>query len=131
MAPDRPSAAVHAAGPHRVPHTSILHPTGELLMRKFASRAKRGLLIISPLTLAVAMVAAAAPSDGMSPALRAAMQRDLGLSSAQLSQYLKVERLAMLQEKQLANAQGTNYAGSWLERGGNGQYKLVVATTTL
>jgi hypothetical protein len=100
-------------------------------MRKSASRAKRGLLVLSPLTLAVAMVAAAAPSDGISPGLRAAMQRDLGLSSAQLSQYLKVERLSMQQEKQLAKAQGSHYAGSWLERGANGQYKLVVATTTV
>ena len=30
-------------------------------MRKFASRAKRGLLVLSPIALAVAMVAAAAP----------------------------------------------------------------------
>ena len=101
-------------------------------MRKFASRAKRGLVVLSPLTLAVAMVVSAAPADnGVSPAIRAAMQRDLGLSSAQLSQYLNVERLAMLQEKQLAKAQGSNYAGSWIERGANGQYKLVVATTSI
>jgi streptogrisin C len=59
------------------------------------------------------------------------MQRDLGLSSAQLSQYLKVERLAESQQKQLAKTQGRNYAGSWIERGANGQYKLVVATTSI
>jgi len=102
-------------------------------MRKFASRAKRGLLVLSPLTLAVAMVASAAPAsdNDVSPAIRAAMQRDLGLSSAQLSQYLKIERLAALQEKQLAKSQGRNYAGSWIERGANGQYKLVVATTAI
>ncbi|HZV22480.1 MAG TPA: S1 family peptidase [Luteimonas sp.] len=74
---------------------------------------------------------AAAPSDSLSPALRAAMQRDLGLTSAQLSQYLKIERLAALQEKQLAKAQGRSYAGSWIERGANGSFKLVVATTSL
>jgi streptogrisin C len=100
-------------------------------MRKYASRAKRGLLVLSPLTLAVAMIASAAPGTDVSPALRAAMQRDLGLTSAQLSQYLKIERLATLQEKQLAKAQGQNFAGSWIERGANGQYKLVVATTSI
>ncbi len=103
-------------------------------MRKFVSRAKRGLLVLSPIALAVAMVAAAAPASSgqeVSPALRAAMQRDLGLSSAQLSQYLRTERLAALQEKKLAAAQGRNYAGSWIEKQANGNFKLVVATTAL
>ena len=100
-------------------------------MRKFASWAKRGLLILSPLPLVVAMAASAAgQSDNVSPAVRAAMQRDLGLTSAQLSQYLKIERLAALQEKQLAKAQGSNFAGSWIERKSNGTYQLVVATTS-
>jgi streptogrisin C len=105
-------------------------------MRKFVSRAKRGLLMFSPIAFAVAMVASAAPpsssSDGdVAPAVKAAMQRDLGLSSTQLSQYLKIERLAALQEKQLAKAQGRAYAGSWIERAPNGSFQLVVATTSL
>jgi hypothetical protein len=100
-------------------------------MRKFDSWAKRGLYLLSPLTLAAAMAAAAAaPSDNLSTAVRAAMQRDLGLTSAQLSQYLKIERLAAQQEKQLAAAQGRNFAGTWIERQGNGNFKLVVATTS-
>jgi streptogrisin C len=99
-------------------------------MSKFATWAKRGLYVLSPAALAIAMAAsAAAPADGMAPGLRAAMQRDLGLTSTQLSQYLKVERLATLQEKQLASAQGRNFAGSWIERSGNGNFKLVVAST--
>lgn len=99
-------------------------------MRKLASWAKRGLYVLSPLPLVLAMAASAAPSD-MSPALRAAMQRDLGLTSAQLSQYLKIERLAVQQEKLLARAQGRNFAGSWIERKPNGSFRLVVATTSL
>jgi hypothetical protein len=96
-------------------------------MRKFVSWAKRGLI----LPLAIAMAASAAgPSDSLSPSLRAAMQRDLGLTSAQLSQYLKIERLAALQEKQLAKAQGRNFAGSWIEQA-NGSFRLVVATTSI
>jgi streptogrisin C len=101
-------------------------------MRKFASWAKRGLFVLTPLPLFAAMAASAAgPSDQVPAVLRAAMQRDLGLTSAQLSQYLKVERLATLQDKQLAKAQGTNFAGSWIERKPNGAYQLVVATTSL
>jgi hypothetical protein len=98
-------------------------------MRKFASWAKRGLFVLSPLSLAIAMAASSAPSDGVSPAVRAAMQRDLGLTSAQLSQYLKTERFATVQQKQLAAEQGRYFAGSWIERQANGSFKLVVATT--
>lgn len=100
-------------------------------MRKFASWAKRGLIVLSPLPLVFAMTASAVgPADNMSPTLRAAMQRDLGLTSAQLSQYLKIERLAELQSKQLATTQGRQFAGSWIERQADGTFKLVVATTS-
>jgi len=101
-------------------------------MRKFVSWAKRGLVVLAPTTFLLAMVASAAgPSDNLSPTLRAAMQRDLGLTSAQLTQYLKIERLATTQEKNLAAAQGRNFAGSWIERMPNGNYRLVVATTSI
>jgi streptogrisin C len=98
-------------------------------MSKLASWAKRGLFILSPLV--VAMAAASAANAGNLPAsVRDAMQRDLGLNSAQLSQYLKIERLATLQEKNLARSQGSNYGGSWIERQANGGFKFVVATTS-
>lgn len=101
-------------------------------MSKFASWAKHGLYVLSPLTLALAMAASAAgPSDRLPASVREAMQRDLGLSSAQLAQYMKIERLATLQEKQLAKAQGRSFAGSWIERQANGNFRLVVATTSL
>ena len=100
-------------------------------MRKSSSWAKRGLLSLSTFPLAFAMAASAAgPADQMSPTLRAAMQRDLGLTSAQLAQYLKTERLAELYQRKLAAAQGRSFAGSWIERDANGAYKLVVATTS-
>ena len=102
-------------------------------MRKFASWAKRGLFVVSPLALLAAMAASAAgPSNPDVPAsVRAAMQRDLGFTPAQLSQYLKAERLAAQQERSLAQAQGDRFAGSWLERKANGDYQLVVATTSI
>ena len=101
-------------------------------MQKFASWAKRGLYVLSPLSLVVAMTASAAgSSDQMSAAVRAAMQRDLGLTSAQLAQYLKTEHLAALQEKQLAKTQGSQFAGSWIERKPDGSFQFVVATTSL
>ena len=101
-------------------------------MRKFASRAKLGLFACTLVPLFVAMSASAAtgPSE-VSPGVRAAMQRDLGLTPAQLSQYLKVEGLAALQGKQLARAQGAQFAGSWIERKADGGYQFVVATTAM
>jgi streptogrisin C len=99
-------------------------------MRKFVLRAAHGLLLTVPLTLLLAMTAAAAgPAEDVSPSVRQALQRDLGLTPAQVSHYLKVERLAQQQEKALAVAQGRHYAGSWIERQGNGHHKLVVAST--
>jgi streptogrisin C len=98
--------------------------------RSFLEHAKRGLTGLAPAILLVAMTASAAePIDDVSPTLREAMQRDLGLSRAQLSQYLRVEHLAELQQERLAAAQGRNFAGSWIERQANGTFKLVVATT--
>lgn len=88
-------------------------------------------LVFAPLALAVAMIAASTPAlaaDNVSPALKAAMQRDLGLTSAQLAQYLKIERLAG-QQKSLEHRQGRNFAGSWIERKANGDFQFVVATT--
>ncbi|GAA5004291.1 S1 family peptidase [Pseudoluteimonas lycopersici] len=89
-------------------------------------------LVFAPLALAVAMIAASTPAlaaDNVSPALRAAMQRDLGLTSTQLSQYLKIERLSE-QSKGLEKQQGSHFAGSWIERQGNGDFRFVVATTS-
>ncbi|HET8818235.1 MAG TPA: S1 family peptidase [Xanthomonadaceae bacterium] len=102
-------------------------------MRKFVSR---GLLVLSPLTLAVAMAASAAPAtpdrpgspEALNPAVQSAMQRDLGLTGPEVAQYMQVERMATTVGKQLASAQGANYAGTWIERTPRG-FELVVATT--
>jgi streptogrisin C len=96
-------------------------------MRKLSSWALGG-LILSALFVTTIASAAGAPDD-VSPAVRSAMQRDLGLTAAQLSQYLKIEHLAAMEEKRLAAAQGNNFGGSWIERKPDGDYQLVVATT--
>jgi len=84
----------------------------------------------APLALAVAMIASSAAfAADVEPAVKAAMQRDLGLSGQQLAQYLKTERLAAQQEKALQKQLGGSYAGSWIERKGNGSFRFVVAST--
>jgi hypothetical protein len=98
-------------------------------MNKFASWAKRGLFVLSPLFVAMSAHAAGA-GDNPSPQMRAVMQRDLGLSSAQLDQYLSIEHLATAQADKLSRAQGRNFGGSWIERGADGNYRFVVATTS-
>src|SRR3546814_942703 len=70
-------------------------------------------------------------ADGVSPALQAAMQRDLGLSGPQLAQYLKTERLATRQAAGLEQQQGRHFAGSWIERKANGDFHFVVASTSI
>lgn len=91
-------------------------------------------MILAPLATAVVMAGTAfqalAASDTVDPALRQAMQRDLGLTASQVSQYLKVERLADQQQKALEKQQGRNFAGSWIERKADGSFQLVVGTTS-
>ena len=79
-------------------------------MRLTASRASRGLLLLSTLAFFISMAASAA----IDPAARPALQRDLGLTSQQLAQYEKIERLAELQGRQLAKTQGDRFAGTWI-----------------
>lgn len=100
-------------------------------MQQLASWAKRGLFVLSPLAMAMSMAATAGPSDNaVSPAVRDALQRDLGLVPAQVSQYLKAERLAAREASALAAAEGGDFAGQWIERSSNGDFKVVVATTS-
>src|SRR3546814_3151467 len=89
---------------------------------------------ITPLAAAMAVAMAsttARAADGVSPALHAAMQRDLGLSGPQLAQYLKTERLATRQAAGLEQQQGRHFAGTWIERKANGDFHFVVATTSI
>jgi streptogrisin C len=95
-------------------------------MRNTVSRAKRGMLVLSPLALLVSMAASAQ----IAPVARDAMKRDLGLTDAQVSQYYEIEQLAESRGLLLAKAQGTDFAGSWIERNASGEYQFVVATTS-
>jgi len=100
-------------------------------MSKLASWAKRGLFVLTPVPLVIAMAASASgPNDSLPRSVQLAMQRDLGMSPAQLAQYQKIERLATQQQQPLlAKAQGRNFAGSWIERKPNGSFQLVIAST--
>lgn len=87
-------------------------------------------LAAAPLAMATMLALGSAMAADIEPALKSAMQRDLGLSEQQLGQYLKAERIAGQQEKALARQLGRNYAGSWIERQADGTYKFVVASTS-
>jgi streptogrisin C len=92
-------------------------------------------VLLSPLAAAIVLVASSASAsnanDNLAPALKQAMKRDLGLTDAQLGQYLKTERLVTQQAKSLEQRQGSHFAGSWIERKGNGDFQFVVATTSV
>ncbi len=93
-------------------------------MRKFSTSvlAAAAALMVSGSALA---------ADDLSPALKTAMQRDLGLSDAQLSQYLKLESVAAQQAQTLQSKLGRNFAGAWLERKSDGSFALVAASTAI
>jgi len=101
-------------------------------MRKSFSKVR---ILLSPLAAAIVLIAtsasASAANDTLAPALKQAMKRDLGLTDAQLGQYLKIERLSEQQQKALEKQQGSHLAGSWIERKGNGGFQFVVATTSV
>ncbi|WP_046656921.1 S1 family peptidase [Lysobacter capsici] len=93
-------------------------------MRKFS-------LSILTATVAMTVSGAALAADDLAPGLKAAMQRDLGLSGTQVTEYLKAERFAAQQEKALEKQLGRNFAGTWLERKADGSFGVVAATTSI
>ena len=58
-----------------------------------------------------------------------AMKRDLHMNDAQLTRYFQAERTAVASEELIARRLGASYAGSWLERGADGEFRFVAATT--
>jgi len=95
-------------------------------MRKTVSRARRGLFVLSPLAFLVSLSASAQ----IAPAAHDAMKRDLGMTDAQVADYLETERLAGAQGALLAKSQGAAFAGSWIERTADGDWQFVVASTS-
>lgn len=95
-----------------------------------ARSAKRTMLssaLLASVTLLFGGVASAV--DKIDPQLQFAMQRDLGLFPEQAAGYLRTERLAFAQEAAVRRQLGAGYAGSWIERDDNGDFRYVVAST--
>lgn len=88
---------------------------------------------VSPLALAAALAlalpASAIATVEVGPEMQRALQRDLGISARQLPQYLQAEQDAPTQEILAKRQFGDRFAGSWIERAANGQFRHVVATT--
>lgn len=93
-------------------------------MRKFS-------VSVIAATAAMLVSGAAFAADDIAPALKTAMQRDMGLSGKQLTQYLKVENFAAQQEKAVESQLGRNFAGAWLERKADGSFGFVAASTSI
>jgi len=79
--------------------------------------------------LAAMSSGAALASEQVSPELKFAMQRDLGIFPAQLPQYLQTEKLARTQAAAIEREFGAQFAGSWIERNEDGSFKVVAATS--
>lgn len=65
----------------------------------------------------------------LTKAVAHAMRRDLKMNDAQLARHFNAERIAFSSEAMIARRLGASYAGSWLERGADGEYRFVAATT--
>lgn len=94
--------------------------------------------LAAALTLSATMIVpfavrAAPPQDPSAPAagkeLLSAMRRDLGFDAQQAARYLDVERSAMTRVPEAMKRLGAAYAGSWIESGKDGSFRLVVAAT--
>lgn len=94
--------------------------------------AGRKTLIAAALAVAVVGTASAASEREVriDPGMAAAMERDLGITAEQLPRYFRAEREALAKEAQAQRQFGRNFAGGWMERGANGEFKYVVATTS-
>ncbi|MFZ5635755.1 MAG: S1 family peptidase [Pseudomonadota bacterium] len=77
-----------------------------------------------------AQIGAAERGAKIDPRIAAAMERDLGITAEQLPRYLLAQEQsrtkAALAERQL----GADFAGAWLERGNDGEFRTVIATTS-
>jgi streptogrisin C len=85
--------------------------------------------LIATAVAAATLVAGTASAAGFDPALKFAMQRDLGIFPHQIDQYLKTEQVARSQDATARRTFGAGYAGSWIERKSDGSFRFVVATT--
>lgn len=85
------------------------------------------------IALAVATVGTASGASErevrIDPGMAAAMKRDLGITAEQLPRYFRAEREALAKEALAQRQFGRNFAGGWMERGADGEFKYVVATT--
>jgi hypothetical protein len=79
--------------------------------------------------LPVTAIAAQPDGQTISKELLHALHRDLGLDAQQVAQYIALERKAIVATPQILDRLGPAYAGSWLERGPNGDYRLMLAAT--
>jgi alpha-lytic endopeptidase len=90
---------------------------------------RKTLIAVALAAAAVGSATAADREARIDPRIAAAMERDLGITAEQLPRYFRAEREAIAKEAQAQRQFGGSFAGAWLERDANGEFKSVVATT--
>ena len=87
-------------------------------------------LIAVAISAAASVGAAAADREiRIDPHMAAAMERDLGISAEQLPRYFRAERETHAKHALAQRRFGDSFAGGWMERDANGEFKYVVAIT--
>ena len=99
-------------------------------MNALKSPRRRSLVIAIATTviLGTTGTASAVTREAVDPGMLAALQRDLGMTTAQYLHELEVEREAHVVAAQAERDFGHDFAGAWLERDEFGDARLVVAT---
>jgi alpha-lytic endopeptidase len=98
-------------------------------MHASTSILRNTLISLALATAVIGTANAADPDVRINAKMAAAMQRDLGISAKQLPGYFRAERESLANDRLAQRQFGANFAGSWLERDANGEFKSVVATT--
>lgn len=85
-------------------------------------------ILLGLLALSGSAANAAGLTKPPDPASNPSLSRDLDIAPAQLSQLLRVQRDAGLQEAAVRRELGNDFAGSWIERAPDGTYRFVAAS---
>jgi streptogrisin C len=92
---------------------------------------------LSTTLVAAAIAASFAASTGaaehgpkIDSRIAAAMERDLGITAEQLPRYFLAQEQSRAKAALAERELGANFAGAWLERGADGEFRTVVATTS-
>lgn len=90
---------------------------------------KINFLLSGAIALSAFLSTAQAEEFAFNDEMMKAMERDMGITKADMPQYMQAEKFALNVEETAKAQFGEDFAGAWMEQVGKNQYRHVVATT--